>query len=374
MFHFFFVWLSVFLVVLLCFEIDFRNAALASIAAYAIQHIGNASYSIFMESVSYAEDMYWACYLVGQLFLLLSYAAIYPLFILSFHRKKSYQVHNFWVSLLIVLICTVSIVLSVVESFVRVDSTSVGTLIIIKIYAILCCLLCLTIQSRLIEIDNLNHEKQILLYLKEKESAQHETMKANIELINIKCHDLKKEIGYLKDKAGESMKGQYIAELENVVVTFDDAVKCGNKTLDVVLTEKRILCRKYGIAISYIVDGPLLAFMDEMDIYSLMTNALDNAIESVRKADDKEKRVISVKIAEVNSFVSAVVENWYGEAIEFDGNGLPKTNKGNQSYHGFGMKSIRAIVKKYGGHMTIETANQIFSLALMFPKAIGPEN
>ena len=36
-------------------------------------------------------------------------------------------------------------------------------------------------------------------------------------------------------------------------------------------------------------------------------------------------------------------------------------------YHGFGLKSIRYTAEKYGGFMTVETANSIFLLRVVLP-------
>lgn len=38
-------------------------------------------------------------------------------------------------------------------------------------------------------------------------------------------------------------------------------------------------------------------------------------------------------------------------------------------YHGFGLKSIKATIKKYNGSMSITIEDNTFKLQLLFPKA-----
>ena len=87
-------------------------------------------------------------------------------------------------------------------------------------------------------------------------------------------------------------------------------------------------------------DGTLLDFMAEMDISALFGNVLDNAIESVEKLDDKEKRLIHLSVAKQKNFLRIRSENYTEEKITFK-NGMPVTTKKDKRFHGFGMKSIQ---------------------------------
>ena len=49
--------------------------------------------------------------------------------------------------------------------------------------------------------------------------------------------------------------------------------------------------------------------------------------------------------------------------------GLPITTKNEQNYHGFGMLSIRHIVEKYGGTMSVRTDQNLFRLDILLPCA-----
>ena len=57
--------------------------------------------------------------------------------------------------------------------------------------------------------------------------------------------------------------------------------------------------------------------------------------------------------------------NFYaGEVVMRDG--FPLTNSDNQMDHGFGVKSIAAIVHKYGGNVSFQAKDNVFNLNIIF--------
>jgi sensor histidine kinase regulating citrate/malate metabolism len=57
----------------------------------------------------------------------------------------------------------------------------------------------------------------------------------------------------------------------------------------------------------------------------------------------------------------------YSEEKPILESGLPQTTKKDDSYHGFGLKSIHMIAQKYGGSMTVTTENNWFILRILIP-------
>lgn len=86
------------------------------------------------------------------------------------------------------------------------------------------------------------------------------------------------------------------------------------------------------------VDGTALNKMKSSDIFSLFSNALDNAIEGVLEYGD-DKRVISLKVMKQGKITAGNIENYCDKEIVYD-SGFPITTKKNKNVHGFGLKSI----------------------------------
>lgn len=127
-----------------------------------------------------------------------------------------------------------------------------------------------------------------------------------------------------------------------------------------------MICENSGIHISCVADGSLLAFMNPVDLYTLFGNALDNAIEAVRKLESKEKRVIDIMLYERQRFLMLQIVNPMCGEVKFE-DGLPLTTKAKNGYHGYGMKSMLHTIQKYEGHLTTEVKNGCFYFNVMLP-------
>ena len=101
--------------------------------------------------------------------------------------------------------------------------------------------------------------------------------------------------------------------------------------------------------------------MENVDIYSLFENIVDNAIKAIKK-ENEDKRAIFINAIRKNNTTIIKVENYCSELIEFE-NGLP-LSKEDSIYHGYGTKSIDYIAKKYGGYCLFEQKNNIFSVTI----------
>ena len=184
-----------------------------------------------------------------------------------------------------------------------------------------------------------------------------------ITSLQIKCHDLKHQIAVIRTKTEQENFHKYLDRLEDSIIEYGTVVDCGNETINVVLTEKNILCSTCGVKFSYIIDGTLFDFMTEMELYSLFGNALDNALESCSKVTDPARRVISLKAAARGDMVILHLENPYQESLNMV-DGMPQTTK-KGSGHGFGLRSIQNIAETYHGVATVQTENGLFKLTVM---------
>lgn len=106
--------------------------------------------------------------------------------------------------------------------------------------------------------------------------------------------------------------------------------------------------------------------MDAMDICSIFGNALDNAIEAALKNEEKQKRLIHITISQVKSFVMIRIQIYYeGELIE-NGDCFLTTKENSENY-GYGFKSIKYSVNRYGGVLKIMADNHQFEVKILIP-------
>ena len=193
---------------------------------------------------------------------------------------------------------------------------------------------------------------------------QQEMMENNINFINMKCHDLRKELRRLKAKKGE-LTDEDFCLLEESLNFYDSSVKTGNVNIDALIQDKLIYCNSVGIEFTSLVDGDAFKDMASSDVYFLLTNIIDNAIEATEAIQEKEHRVISLTASRKHGMLMIEETNYYRGELVFNNDGSIKTTKQeNKKYHGFGTKSIAYIVKKYNGTMDYETKDGIFRLKI----------
>lgn len=202
--------------------------------------------------------------------------------------------------------------------------------------------------------------------LLQRQYEQYRQSRENIEAINRKYHDLKHQIGVIRLEANADKREEYLNQLEFGMEGIGPMQKTGNDVLDTILFSKQLYCAKHQIVMTVVADGAQLGFMEAMDICSIFGNALDNAIESVLKLKDKQKRLIRLAVYTQNSFLMIRAENYFEEPLQEE-YGEFKTTKADQERHGYGIKSIRYTAEKYGGSVSIAVKDNWFHLRVLLP-------
>lgn len=354
----------------ICYEITLCDTLFMGIAGYSLQHIeyiivneviargiwkemtNNLGFYILLCAVT---CMVWY-YLIAQIFAAKLKACKAVLF------EDHVQTVLYFLLMLIVLFSSSflgqDIFLNGTTDYSRVNYQG-------AIYDFFNCTLVLVVQYNIFRISTLNREKEIVKQLLYERQKQYKLSKENIDIINHKCHDLKHQLHTLKHAKNEEWN-QYITEVEDSIMIYDKVIKTENEVLNTILSEKSLYCEKHHINLSCFIDESQLDFMSILDIYALLGNALDNAIESVSRHKNKEKRVISFTISAKEGFLCIQTNNYYEGDIRIV-DGLPVTTKRNQDYHGFGMKSMKHLTEKYGGTLYTNLENEIFLLQIVIP-------
>lgn len=228
------------------------------------------------------------------------------------------------------------------------------------------CLTVLYLQNTLFKKSAMKQELETLNLLWHQQREQYSLAKENIALINQKCHDLKHQVAAMRAIGSSEERERYLEEIENSVEIYDSIVKTGSEALDTLLTEKSLYCEKNRIKINCVADGGSVEFMDPVDLYAIFGNALDNAIESVERFAEDDKRFIDVIVRPRQGFLVINVINPLEGDLTFEEE-LPVTTKAKNGYHGFGLKSIRHTVKRYGGVVNVDAEEGSFSLRIVIP-------
>lgn len=231
---------------------------------------------------------------------------------------------------------------------------------------VLLCLGVLIFEYEVLYSRQLELEVASVEQIMRQEKEQFQISRETIEAINLKCHDIKHQIRSVG--VDSSVDPVVLREMEQQVDIYDAAVRTGNEALDVILTEKSLMCERENVTLSCIADGDCIAFMAASDVYSLMGNALDNALEAARRMKDPERRSISLVLRARASMAVLHIENYYAGELRFGhGEDLPATTKADAASHGYGMKSMQLVAKKYHGNIHARAADGVFHLNVVLP-------
>ena len=347
------------LVMFFCFDCLFEEAVVLMCFAYISQHfvsgISNLT-QLLLGAMGVDTTADWLIFTV-----LISLSLLFAPLLYFIGRKPiahiDFKVRSGRMRALFIGVLTANIFLSscVVTFFYEAPTAIIPLFFLIYDIVVTCFLSYFSAMA--ISERKLENDLSVVQELLREKAKQYEFSKESMEAINIKCHDLKYRIRSLIDT--NSISEDSLKDIESEIDIYDCRYDTGNEILNTVLMENSLLCNKNGITFSVVADGKALDFMEVYDLYALIGNAVSNAIEAVMKLDEPEKRDISLLIRGDTRTVSIHMENYF-QGVLLDEQGNMKTTKEDRLNHGFGVKSMRFIARKYGGDLVYGQDGDIF--------------
>lgn len=343
----------------------FINAEFAASLCWQIHYFYTGDFS--GQEVGTPEQMLWRV-----LHMIVIYAVLYILiYLLERYLKKDIEELQITRRELLVVYFVMIMVYCISNvSYVDVKSIfSAGTamdVFIIRTLADLSGMAVLYAYHIQVKEIQMRFEKDTLRNIMDMQYKNYKLSKESIDIVNQKYHDLKHQINLLKSGADSEKAGEYLEQMEREIKIYETQNKTGNNVLDTILTSKSMHCQRHGIELKFMGEGQLLNFMEDMDISALFGNMLDNAIESVVKIKDRQKRLISLHVIQDKQFIRIRTENYCEENVQFQ-DGIPITTKKDKRFHGYGMKSMKKIIEKYGGSVMAGKTDNWFELKILIP-------
>ncbi|MFD0705441.1 GHKL domain-containing protein [Alloscardovia venturai] len=238
--------------------------------------------------------------------------------------------------------------------------------LLLFIYDAVCSVAVLTTLLVVSSRNRLLREVEVMHDINRRQQQHYELSQEYRDIINMKMHDLKKIIS--TDNAVNLEKSPRVQRvLDGTLKMYDAIFDTGSEAVDAILNDKSLYCAQRGIGLQCLVDGKVLQFMEDADIYSLVGNIMDNAVEAVEDiASDTLSKTISLQISRQGGMVLI------NEINQFDGeirraDDVLETSKGSRIEHGFGMQSMHYVVDEYDGRMTFTAKDHIFELTILIP-------
>ncbi len=353
--------------IFISYDLSILEIVFVIAGGYATQHMCYALLRILLYITRQSLEVEGILRIFTQYFLYVLWAwLIYLLLVKKNQDKDGLRSEDIRIAIFALVLAVAAVGLSVFYSYPQNAPVNIYTAVLCPAYGFLCCMLVLSMEYYVLRENRMKKEQEIMEQLLQLANAQQKSSKETIDIINIKCHDLKHQLKTFAEMEDRRDRTEYMKEVQQAVSIYDAIFHTGCEALDYILREKSLIFNEYKVAFSCMADGTLINFMHPADIYSLMGNALDNAIERVL-LEKEEERSISLHIKKHQDMFLIRLENRCSIVPEFQ-DGLPVTGKKNKRYHGFGVKSIRYIAEKYHGEMFMNVRDGKFILNVLLPE------
>lgn len=150
---------------------------------------------------------------------------------------------------------------------------------------------------------------------------------------------------------------KYIENLLEIEDTPTIAYNTGNHLADAILSDKS---EKFGECSHIEFNGIIPPELDNVDLCTILSNSLDNAIEACFKCGGN---LIDIVANTAHGYFVITITNPTDKAECFDQ--IPSTTKEDSQNHGFGLLSIEQVAYKYDGKINIHCADGIFELSVL---------
>lgn len=137
----------------------------------------------------------------------------------------------------------------------------------------------------------------------------------------------------------------------------------GNSIADVLLSDKSEWAEKVGAEIQF--EGVIYENIPPADLCTILSNAIDNAIEACEKIQSDEQKIISVKCSYIKRIQFIDITNPVSEDVKITNN-VVETSKVDKNIHGIGLYNIRRTVMKYDGEFDISCKDKTFAMSIAF--------
>ena len=193
-----------------------------------------------------------------------------------------------------------------------------------------------------------------LLLQKESDSVEYyEMMLAQNENQSILIHDIKKHLQSIKllnEKHDSDKINAYIQQLMESSDLRETTNICDNEMLNAILCRYQRQCNDKHIHFHTDIRSGTVQYIYQHDLTSLFCNLLENAMESAENIPDSFIE-LTVQKKENSPFVIIILINSCQNTPVYNQEGVPVSHKSNNGRHGFGIKSIKKVVKQYHGNL-----------------------
>lgn len=158
---------------------------------------------------------------------------------------------------------------------------------------------------------------------------------------------------------------EYLNSIDTTINRLRGNINTGNLIVDAILNDKYEIAQNNSINIKIDVDLLGAGFVQNIDMCTIFSNLVDNALEACMK-QSKSPREIIITAKTVKEFIIIKVINTTDNKVEVSNNYI-KTTKKDKHNHGIGIRNVSETVEKYDGVLSIKSKEDQFVVHIALP-------
>lgn len=293
--------------------------------------------------------------------ILLSKFFVFLIILIFESKKQSFTTSNLTTKYLLLLsvLPITTIILSVLmyQIILVINSSGIKlTFVIANILLILSNTITFEIVRKQNKLAKSEYELKLLKANIDEQTKHYEELKSSQEEIRKIRHDIKNicvgTIAALESNNIPDAIEQLQGNLDTIVKS-DKIIDTGHPAIDTIIENKLQRCEDLSIQTNLTYRYYNTININEIEIAVIVGNILDNAIESCQKIKSLDREIWGSITSDMQNIIIDI-KNTANDSNDF------KTSKNDKKSHGFGLKSISHIAKKYEGYAKFTFENSEF--------------
>lgn len=210
-------------------------------------------------------------------------------------------------------------------------------------------------------------EMQVLSARESLTREQLATVRESATALGELRHEVKNHYLVLQNlnRAGETERlDAYLSGLVTEAASIPAMTCAPHPAIDAVLTAMLARAQKQGIEAERRVDVPETLPFPDTELCTVLMNLLQNALDANGLAPEGARKWLRVDLHIRGVHLYIGVENSRFAPVDYDEeSGLCRTTKEDRSVHGYGLKAVQAVARKYRSELLLKFPEGAFSAA-----------
>lgn len=180
------------------------------------------------------------------------------------------------------------------------------------------------------------------------------------------AHDINRHVTALKtwiSDESDIKAERYLSDLSDTAKQLQPRIRNQNEILEIILNTIASTCEREQIKLDMDIEDFSMKFISDMDITTIFSNLLDNAVDACMEIENAPK-TIQIVLCQKMGLIALRITN----TCAYKETELPQKWCSTKKNHmGIGLSNVQKTVEKYEGVVSVKTKQEIFQVSVTLP-------